>query len=40
MMTLKSPKTKTLADGLIERTSFMLDEIKSKTMHKDEEGDR
>ena len=33
-----SPKT--LADGLIERTSYMLDEIESKTMHKDEEGDR
>ena len=28
---LKSPKTKTLADGLIERTSSMLDEIESKT---------
>ena len=24
---LKSPKTKTLADGLIERSSSMLDEI-------------
>ena len=31
---LKSPKTKTLADGLIERTSSMLDEIGSKTVHK------
>ena len=37
---LKSPKTKTLADGLIERTSSMLDEIESKTVHKDEEGDQ
>ena len=37
---LKSPKTNTLADGLIERTSSMLDEIESKTVHKDEEGDR
>ena len=27
---LKSPKTNTLADGLIERTSSMLDEIESK----------
>ena len=27
---LKSPKTKTLADGLIERTSSMLDKIESK----------
>ena len=34
---LKSPKTNTLADGLIERTSSMLDEIESKTMHKDKE---
>ena len=34
---LKSPKTKTLADGLIDRTSSMLDEIKSKTVHKDKE---
>ena len=33
------PKTKTLADGLIERTSSMLDEIESKTMHKAEEDD-
>ena len=31
--------TKTLADGLIERTWSMLDEIESKTVHKDEEGD-
>ena len=37
---LKSQKTNTLANGLIERTSFMLDEIESKTMHKDEEGYR
>ena len=36
---LKSPKTKT-ADWLIERTSSMLDEMESKTMHKAEEGDR
>ena len=32
-------KTKTLADGLIERTSSMLDETGSKTLHKHEEGD-
>ena len=37
---LKSPKTNTLEDGLIERTSSMLDEIESKTVHNDEEGDR
>ena len=29
--------TKALEDGLIEKTSSMLDEIESKTMHKDEE---
>ena len=29
----KSPKINTLADGLIKRTSFMLDEIVSKTEH-------
>ena len=38
--TLKSPKIKTLADGLIERTSSMLDKTESKTMHRDEEGVR
>ena len=32
--------TNTLADGLIKRTSSMLDEIEQKTMDKDEEGDR
>ena len=30
-----SPKTNKLADGLIERTSSMLDEIESKNMHKE-----
>ena len=30
----------TLADGLIETTSSMLDETESKTVNKDEEGDR
>ena len=35
---LRSPKTNTLADGLIEGTSSMLNEIASKTVHK-EEGD-
>ena len=35
----KDQKTNTLADGLIERTSSMLDEIKSKSTHKGEEGD-
>ena len=34
-----SLKTNTLADRLIMGTSSMLDEIESKTMHKDEEGD-
>ena len=37
---LKSPKTKTLAHGLIKGTSSMLDETESKTVHKDEEGDQ
>ena len=31
--------TNTLGEGLIERTSSMLDEIESKTLHIDEEGD-
>ena len=31
---VKSPKTKTLANGLIEITSSMLDEIESKNSHK------
>ena len=37
---LKFPKTNTLAEGMIERTRRMLDEIESKTMHEDEEGDQ
>ena len=37
---LKSPKTNTLTDGLIERTSSTLDEIASRTVHKGEEGDQ
>ena len=40
MWMLKSPKRNTLADGLIERTSSILDETESKTVHKDEEGYR
>ena len=35
-----SPNINTLADGLIEKTSSMLDKIDSKTVHKDEEGER
>ena len=31
---VKSLKTSTLADGLTERPSFMLDEIDSKAVHK------
>ena len=38
--TLNFPNTNTLADGLIERISTMLDGIGSKTGHNDEEGDR
>ena len=33
-------KTNTLADGLIERNSFLLDEIESETVHNYEGGDR
>ena len=40
MMNVKVSKTKTLADGLIKRTSSMLDEIESKIVHRDEGGDR
>ena len=35
-----SKETERLADGLIERTSSMLDEIESKMVHKYEEGDQ
>ena len=37
---LTSPMTNTLADGLIERTSSMLDETASKTVPKEEDGHR
>ena len=40
MMDIKVSKTKTLADGLIERTSSMLDDIEAKTVHKDKESDQ
>ena len=40
MMVVKVSKTNTLADGLIKRTSSILDDIVSKTMHKDEESDQ
>ena len=39
MVDIKVSKKKTLADGLIETASSMLDEIEPKTMHKDKEGD-
>ena len=40
MMDVKVSKDKkALANGLIERTSYMLGEIELKTMHKDKEGD-
>ena len=38
-MDVKVSKNKT-ANGLIERASSILDEIESKTVHKDEESDR
>ena len=34
-----SPKTNVFADGLIKRTSSLLDEIEPKNTHKDKEGD-
>ena len=40
MMDVKVSEDKTSADGLIERTLSMLDKTESKTVHKDEEGDR
>ena len=40
LMDVKVSNDNTLADGLIERTSPMLDEIELKTMHKYEEGDQ
>ena len=36
----KVSKDKTLADGLIERTSSLLDEIEPKPVHKVKEGDQ
>ena len=38
-MNVEVSKDKQIADGLIERTSSMLDEIASTTVHK-EEGDQ
>ena len=37
-MDIKVSKDK--ADGLIQETSLLSDEIVSKTMHRDEEGDQ
>ena len=39
MVDIKISKEKTV-DGLIERTSSMLDKVESKTVHKEEDGDR
>ena len=39
MMDVKVSKNTSIADGLIERISSILDEIKSKTMHTNEESD-
>ena len=39
-MNVKDPKANSVADGLIKRTSSMLDETVSKVVHKDEDGDR
>ena len=40
MINVKVTKKNTLADGLIERTSFVFDDIESKTVYKYEEGDQ
>ena len=40
MIDVKVSKTNTLADVLIKRTSSMVDEIESKTVHKDKENDQ
>ena len=40
MKYVKVSKENALVVGLIERSSSMLNEIESKTMHNDEEGDR
>ena len=40
MMDIKVSKDKHIADGLIERTSSMLDEIESKIVHIDKQGDQ
>ena len=40
MMDVKVSKDKHISSRLIKRTSSMLDEIESKTLHKDEEGDQ
>ena len=39
MTNTKSPKTNLLGGGFIERTSSILNEIASNTVHKDKEGD-
>ena len=39
-MDVKVSKYKHIGDGLIERTASILDEIASKTVHNDEEGDQ
>ena len=39
MMNIEDSKENT-ADGLIERTSSMLNKIEQKTVHNNEEGDR
>ena len=40
MIDIKVFKDNTLVDGLIKRTSPVLDEMESNTMHKDEEGEQ
>ena len=40
MTNVKSPKANPLAYELIERNSSVLDEIASKALYKEEDGDR
>ena len=40
MLDVKVAKEKYITDRLIHKTSSLLDEIASKIMHKEEEGDR
>ena len=40
MIEVKSPKTNTYAEGLIQRTSFMLDKTALKSANKEDNSDQ